>query len=100
MTNVINFMDTLQTLLMDDEIYMSAPPGLSLSNSLQVCRLKKSLYGLKQAFRQWNHRLTEFLFSMGFCQSKNDYSLFTQDKDGLRIFLGVYVDDVIITGIM
>lgn len=84
--------------LLDEEVYMIPPQGLLLTDSQQVCKLKKSLYSLKQAPRQWNRRLTEFLFSLGFLQYKYDYSLFTQHLDNQVIYLIVYVDDVIITG--
>jgi hypothetical protein len=41
-----------------------------------VCRLKKSLYELKQAPRAWYSRFTSFLLSLGFAEAKSDTSLF------------------------
>ncbi|CAN1263655.1 Retrovirus-related Pol polyprotein from transposon TNT 1-94 [Linum perenne] len=81
-----------------EEVYMSPPPGLILSAPNLVCKLNKSLYGLKQASRQWNFKLTEFLLGSGYSQSKCDYSLFTKSVNGLFIAVLVYVDDIIITG--
>ena len=58
-----------------EEIYISVPQGLRRQgeNNL-VCRLHKSLYGLKQASRQWFAKFSEAMLSAGFVQSKADYS--------------------------
>ncbi|GJV01120.1 ribonuclease H-like domain-containing protein [Tanacetum coccineum] len=64
---------------------------------MKVCKLKKSLYGLKQAHRQWNAKLTSALIENGFSKSKSDYSLYTKTDKGVFIALLVYVDDIIIT---
>lgn len=63
---------------LDEEVYMQPLLGLVLSQPNHVCKLKRSLYGLKEASRQWNQRLCDFLLSLGFVQSRNGYSLFTQ----------------------
>lgn len=71
--------------------------GDFLSGSKLACKLKKSLYGLKQASRQSNFKLTESLLSYRFKQSKSDYSLFTYiTTKGDFVALLVYVDDIII----
>ena len=52
---------------LDTEIYMELPEGFEDEKRQgKVCRLKKSLYGLKQSPRCWNHKLDEFLKSIGF----------------------------------
>lgn len=58
----------------------------------------KSLYGLKQASRQWNIKLTDALSSEGYSQSAYDHSLFTRRKDGALAIILIYVDDLFITG--
>lgn len=58
-----------------------------------------SIYGLKQASRQWFAKFTEVLIQFGFKDSENDYFLFTLRKGTDVVLLLVYVDDVIITGI-
>ncbi|KAL8090596.1 hypothetical protein AgCh_039879 [Apium graveolens] len=80
-----------------EEVYMTVPEGIPNPQGL-VCRLRKSLYGLRQASRQWAAKLTFELINQGFVQSKSDYSLFIY-KNGEEItILAVYVDDIIITG--
>ncbi|MCH90967.1 retrovirus-related Pol polyprotein from transposon TNT 1-94, partial [Trifolium medium] len=81
-----------------EEVYMKPPPGLYLPSSNLVCKLQRSLYGLKQASRQWNTKLTETLLASGYTQSKSDYSLFTkQASTGFTVIL-VYVDDLVLGG--
>ncbi|XP_070049888.1 uncharacterized protein [Nicotiana tomentosiformis] len=81
-----------------EEVYMDIPQGLQVHTPGVVCKLKKSLYGLKQANRQWYDKLTESLCSKGFVYSTNDYSLFYKKNGSLTVFVVVYVDDVILTG--
>jgi hypothetical protein len=77
---------------------MSPPPGLRRQGENIVCRLHKSLYGLKQASRHWFSKFTEVVLAAGFLQSKADYSLFIKrDGTSLTILL-IYVDDILITG--
>lgn len=65
-----------------DKVYMELPQGFtSQGESGLVCRLVKSLYGLKQASRQWNLKLTEALLSSGFHQRSLDHSLFIRQQD-------------------
>nr|GEZ41146.1 1-phosphatidylinositol-3-phosphate 5-kinase FAB1B-like [Tanacetum cinerariifolium] len=67
----------------DKIIYMKPREGYFPSGK-KVCMLKKFLYGLKQAHRQWNAKLTSTLIENGFIQSKFDYSLYTKSDKGNR----------------
>ncbi|GKA86174.1 ribonuclease H-like domain-containing protein, partial [Tanacetum coccineum] len=82
---------------LEETVYMK-PPGGYFPSDNKVCRLKKSLYGLKQTPRQWNAKLTSTLIENGFSQSKSDYSLYTKSDKGVFLAFLVYVDDIIITG--
>ncbi|CAH9054102.1 unnamed protein product [Cuscuta epithymum] len=80
---------------LNEEVYMTLPPGFQSKDSQIVCKLLRSLYGLKQASRQWNAKLTSALLDKGFLQSTADPSLFIRKTDNCFIALLVYVDDII-----
>lgn len=78
---------------------MTQPPGYvnpDLPN--HVCKLHKSLYGLKQASCTWYIALTNFLISLGFQKSLADPSLFIYNHGNLTCYFLVYVDDIVLTG--
>ena len=77
---------------------MTLPPGFERKGETRVCKLHKSLYGLKQASRQWFIKLFGALKAAGFHQSLSDYSLFIRSQHGNFLALLIYVDDVILAG--
>nr|GEU57277.1 retrovirus-related Pol polyprotein from transposon TNT 1-94 [Tanacetum cinerariifolium] len=84
---------------LNEEVYMQVPQGYSHQFPPNtVCKLKKSLYGLKQTNKQWFEKLTTFLKSLGYKQSYVDTSLFTFKTAKTSISLLVYVDDILIAG--
>ncbi|CAL5428100.1 unnamed protein product [Camellia sinensis] len=85
---------------LQEEVYMALPPGYNLptKGGKQVCRLKKSLYGLKQSPRAWFGRFTSSMKAFGYRQSNSDHTLFLKHNKGKITALIIYVDDMIVTG--
>ena len=84
--------------ILDEEVYMAQPKGFEDPTNPQfVCKLYKSICGLKQAPRAWFNRLSIALLSIGFVSSQVDPSLFTYHRDSTHAFLLVYVDDILVT---
>ncbi|GJU16391.1 ribonuclease H-like domain-containing protein [Tanacetum coccineum] len=72
---------------LNETVYMKLLEGYYPSGDNKVCMLKNSLYGLKQALRQWNAKLTSTLIENSFSQSKSDYSLYTKSDKGVFLAL-------------
>ena len=83
-----------------EEVYMNIPPRFEdIKTKGKVCRLKKSLYGLKQSPRAWFERFTQAMLKYGFKQSQGDHTLFIKHStQGKVTALVVYVDDIVLTG--
>ncbi|RVW74747.1 Retrovirus-related Pol polyprotein from transposon RE1 [Vitis vinifera] len=81
------------------EVYMDLPPGCMVSEKQcqKVCKLKKSLYGLKQSPRTWFGRFTKSMRAFGYRQSNSDHTLFLKKQHGKITTLIVYVDDMVVT---
>jgi hypothetical protein len=85
-----------------EQIYMCQPPGFSAPNLKGlVCRLQKTLYGLKQSSRRWYQKLMEILVDrMGLTQCNVDQAVFFRHgKDGDIVVVVVHVDDCTITAL-
>lgn len=81
-----------------EEMYMLPPPGYCKKGDKRVCKLNRSIYGLKQTSIKWFTKLSESLDTIGFIQSKTDSSLFTKKNGSFFTFILCYVDDMIIIG--
>jgi acid phosphatase class B len=80
-----------------EEVYIKQPEGFTVKGKEHfVCKLNRSLYGLKQSPRCWNSVLNERLIEMGFKQSSSDQCIYiSSEKDFL---IGVCVDDMVLVG--
>ena len=84
---------------LEEEVYMDSPPGFEEKFGSKVCKLKKSLYGLKQSPRAWFEKFTQSVKKQGYLQRQIDHTLFFKfSSDGKIAILIVYVDDIILTG--
>lgn len=83
---------------LQEDVYMKLPPGFMTEHKGMVCKLRKSLYGLRQAPRCWFAKLSTALKNYGFRQSCSDYSLFTLRTTTVHLVVLVYVDDLIVSG--
>ncbi|RVW83369.1 Retrovirus-related Pol polyprotein from transposon TNT 1-94 [Vitis vinifera] len=84
---------------LSEEVYMDIPLGCMVSKKQcqKVCKLKKSLYGLKQSLRAWFGRFTKSIRAFGYRQSNSDHTLFLKKQHGKITTLIVYVDDMVVT---
>jgi hypothetical protein len=80
-------------------VYVQQPPSfVDEKHKHKVLRLHKAIYGLRQAPRAWNQKLDTELVSLGFTRCVDEHMMYTRVKGGVRLIVGVYVDDLIITG--
>ena len=78
---------------------MSQPKGfVSNDRPNQVCRLKKSIYGLKQASRSWNIHFDEIIKKFGFIKNVDEPYVYKKISESAIVFLVLYVDDILIIG--
>ncbi|CAM6106257.1 unnamed protein product [Calypogeia fissa] len=85
--------------LLQEEIYMYQPaPFIKAGQEHLVCRLLRSIYGLKQSPRTWYAEIDNFLRSIGCTRSELDANLYYKVEDGLMVIILIFVDDLLITG--
>ncbi|OJT04598.1 hypothetical protein TRAPUB_4686, partial [Trametes pubescens] len=81
---------------LDEELYLLPPDGVAIEPG-HCWRLKRSLYGLKQAGRTWNKTLDRKLTGLGFNRLNSETCLYVfRDNKGQLCFLVVYVDDLLL----
>ncbi|KAG8094725.1 hypothetical protein GUJ93_ZPchr0012g18877 [Zizania palustris] len=95
-------MDVKSTFLngdLQEEVYVEQPAGFVVAGQEhKVLKLRKALYGLHQALRAWNEKLDSTLLSFGFRRSPSEHAIYIRKKSDIQLVVGVYVDDLVITG--
>ncbi|GKF96109.1 retrovirus-related pol polyprotein from transposon TNT 1-94 [Tanacetum coccineum] len=84
---------------LEEEIYMVQPEGFKVPGKAhEVCKLHKSLYGLKQSPRQRYKRFDKFMMESKYTRSKYDHCVYLKKlQDGSFVYLLLYVDDMLIS---
>jgi hypothetical protein len=84
---------------LEEEIYMEQPEGFILpGNENKVCKLQRSIYGLKQAGRSWYKKIDNFFLKQGFQRTHADCCVYQRNKEGSILTVAIYVDDLLILG--
>jgi hypothetical protein len=82
---------------LDEEIYMSQPDGfIEKGKETMVCKLNRSIYGLKQASRQWYLLFDNAITSYGFSMTEGDHCIYSKIEGNKFVLLSLYVDDILI----
>lgn len=94
----IHQMDAVSAYLngnLKETIYMQQPEGYN-DGSKKVCKLVKSIYGLKQSGRVWNETINLELLKLGLVRSEVDQCIYHNLTNGYKLYVAIYVDDVLI----
>ncbi|GKC85553.1 retrotransposon protein, putative, ty1-copia subclass [Tanacetum coccineum] len=84
---------------LNEEVYMEQPEGfVNPKYPNRVCKLKRSIYGLKQASRQWNKRFDDEIKKFDFSQNADEPYVYLKASGSNATFLILYVDDILIMG--
>ena len=84
---------------LEEDFYMIQPKGFIVQGQENlVCKLRKSLYSLKQAPRQWYKKFDSFMYRIGFKRCEADHCCYVKFSDNSYIILLLYVDDMLIAG--
>ena len=82
-----------------EDVYMIHPEGfVDPTSTSKVCKLKRSIYGLRQASRSWNIHFDEVVTGFGFIKSEEDSCLYKKLSGSSIVFLILYVDDILLIG--
>ncbi|KAK8713625.1 hypothetical protein V6N13_148837 [Hibiscus sabdariffa] len=95
-------MDVKATFLngkLEEDVYMTQPEGfMTPENARKVCKLQRSIYGLKKASRSWNLHFNEAIQEFGFIRNEDEPCVYKMFSGSIVSFLILYVDDILIIG--
>nr|AAS01945.1 putative polyprotein [Oryza sativa Japonica Group] len=84
---------------LDEDVYMTQPKGfVDPQSAKKICKLQKSIYGLKQASRSWNIRFDEVVKALGFVKNEEVPCVYKKISGSALVFLILYVDDILLIG--
>jgi len=84
---------------LSEDVYMTQPEGfVNPKNAGKICKLQKSIYGLKQASRSWNLRFDEVIKGFGFIKNEEEPCVYKRTSGSALVFLVLYVDDILLIG--
>ena len=83
----------------EEELYMIQPKGfVDIKDANKVCKLQRSIYGLKQASRSWNLHFDEVIKDFGFVQTYGEVCIYKKVSGSNVAFLILYVDAILLIG--
>ena len=84
---------------LEEDIYMEQPLGFASSDTdHKICKLQRSIYGLKQASRSWNTHFNDVIKKFGFIKNEEEPCVFKRVSGSTVVFLVLYVDDILLIG--
>ena len=84
---------------LDEEVYMEQPEGfVLLGNENKVCKLIKSVYGLKQAPKQWHEKFDSVILEFGFEHNSADKCIYSKFTENYGVIICLYINDMLIIG--
>ena len=82
---------------LEEDVYIGQPEGFSIKGKKHLaCKLKKSIYELKQASQQWYLKFNDTITSFGFKENTIDWCIYLKVNGSKFIFLILYVDDILL----
>ena len=94
-------MDVKMTFLngnLTKDVYMIQSKGFTSRDGSKVCKLQRSIHGLKQASRSWNIRFNETIKEFGFSQNPNEACVYKNVSGNAIVLLILYIDDILLIG--
>ena len=84
---------------LEEDVYMVDPEGFfDQKHPNKVCKLKRCIYRLKQASRNWNHHLDDEITNSGFIRNEDEFCVYKKTSGNSVTFLVRYVDNILIMG--